>query len=479
MSQNTRRDLIRLGILWVVFAILAEAVTAYGINHYPTVASKQGIVTSEAIFFLLWVTVPILVLVALIVVYSAFRFRVSDDDGQASDKQYRSGRAFPWTWLAASIALNALFIVHPGLTGLSALWSMANAATNATEVDVTAKQWEWRFAYPKQNLEDEEALVVPVNVPIRFVLHSKDVIHSFWVPAWGIKKDVIPGVTRTLVVTPDKIGDTKIDPLMRVQCSQICGVGHAEMEANLRVVSQADFEKWAAAERKAQEEEGGMGGMNMPGMGGMKMNMPNMKPGAPAGKAPMKMNMQGQQGGMNMQNSKPSGMSPSMNMKGSGSMNMQNGNSSGMSPSMNMKGSGSMNMPNGNSSGMSPSMNMKGSGSMNMPNGNSSGMSPSMNEKGSGSMNMPNGNSSGMSPSMNEKGSGSMNMPNGNSSGMSPSMNMKGSGSMNMQNGKPSGMAPSMDMNKNMNDSNSGGAVPSTTMSMPNGSGTMQGGMSK
>jgi cytochrome c oxidase subunit 2 len=465
MSQNTRRDLIRLGILWVVLTILAEAFTAYGIHNYPTVASKQGVVTSEAIFFLLWATVPILVLVVLIVVYSMFRFRVSDDDRQPSDRQYRSGRAFPWSWLAASVVLNALFIIHPGLTGLAALWSMAKAATNATEVDVTAKQWEWSFSYPKQKLTDEEELVVPVDTPIRFVLRSEDVIHSFWVPAWGIKKDMIPGTTRTLVVTPDRIGDTKLDPLMRVQCSQICGVGHAEMQATVRVVSKADFDKWVATEQKAMQEKGSMGGMNM--------NMPNMKPGAPAGKAPMKMNMNGP-GGAGMQNMKPaapSGMSPSMNMPGQqGGMNMNGAKPaapSGMSPSMNMKGPGGAGMQNmkpAAPSGMSPSMNMPGQqGGTNMNNAKPaapSGMSPSMNMKGPG-------------------GAGMQNVKPAAPSGMSPSMNMPGQqgGMNNAKPAAPSGMSPSMNMNK----SNSSSASSPSTMQMQGGpgGGAMQGEMPK
>src|SRR3546814_21015719 len=144
--------------------------------------SSQGLVTAEAIAFLLWITVPVFVLVVLLIVYSMIRFRVADDDEEPSAAQYRSGQAFPWGWVAVSTILNVLFIFHPGITGLSSIWSMASAATEPLDVEVTASQWEWEFSYPQEQLADQPELVVQVDRPVRFALRSKDVIHSFWVP---------------------------------------------------------------------------------------------------------------------------------------------------------------------------------------------------------------------------------------------------------------------------------------------------------
>ncbi len=319
VSDDTRRDLIRLAILWLVFSVIAEVVTADLIGHYPGAASKQGLVTSDAVVFLLRVTVPVFVLVVLIVVYSMIRFRVGDDDGQPSDHQYRTGRAFPWGWVVVSTALNVLFIFHPGITGLSSLWSIATAATDPLEVDVTASQWQWRFAYPAQGLTNQAELVVPVDMPVRFVLSSADVIHSFWVPAWGIKKAVVPGHVWTLVVTPDQIIDTTADPMARLQCSQICGVGHAEMRAVVRVVSPADFNTWIETARRS---EGEMGGMRMPGMNMPATNMPGMEMNSPGG-TPMappenQMNM-----GPSMDMEEPAGRAAPSGDAGSMSMPME------------------------------------------------------------------------------------------------------------------------------------------------------------
>jgi len=347
VSEKTRSDIIKLTVIWVVLSAIAEFAAAQFIGDYPGTASRQGEITSEAVFFLLWVTIPVFILVALIIAYSMFRFRVADDDEQPSESQYRSGRAFPWGWVAISVVLNVLFIIHPGLTGLAGIWSMAETVSDPIEVDVTARQWGWGFSYPGQELKNAAELVVPVDKPIEFVLRSNDVIHSFWVPAWGIKKAVIPGETRTLLVTPDRILSTSTDPNARVQCSQICGAGHAEMQAPLQVVSLADFNDWVKTTKAAAKEE--MNNMNMPGMNmngskempGMNMNGGESMPG-------MKMESKGQMPGMDMDNNEEM---PGMKMNGGESMpgmeKPEQGTMNNEMPGMDMSGKaqGQENMP--------------------------------------------------------------------------------------------------------------------------------------
>lgn len=288
-SHWARSDIIRLAVIWVVLSALGELAVAYYIGDYTGTASRQGIVTSEAVFFLLKVTTPVFILVVLIIVYAMIRFRVADDDARPSASQYRTAHAFPWGWVVVSTALNVVFIIHPGLTGLSALWTIARAAENPIEVDVTASQWQWRFSYPGQQVSNVAELVVPVDTPLRFMLRSTDVIHSFWVPAWGIKKAAIPGELRTLAVTPHRILETVVDPTARLQCAQICGAGHGEMRAAVRVVSRADFDHWVESQQAARGGGMSMPGMEMPGMDGQGSGMPGME-----------MPMDGDTSGMNM-----------------------------------------------------------------------------------------------------------------------------------------------------------------------------------
>jgi len=108
-------------------------------------------------------------------------------------------------------------------------------------VNVYSQQFAWTFGYPdSQNKWSEGELHVPVDHQIDFQLHAQDVIHSFWVPEWRIKKDNVPGITTDAIVTPDKVGTYQL------VCTELCGVGHATMRAKVVVEPMADYEKWVA-----------------------------------------------------------------------------------------------------------------------------------------------------------------------------------------------------------------------------------------
>jgi cytochrome c oxidase subunit 2 len=106
-------------------------------------------------------------------------------------------------------------------------------------VAVFSQQFAWSFAYPgKDYVWTEGELHVPVGRQIHFKLHALDVIHSFWVPEWRIKKDNVPGITTTAIVTPDKVGTYQL------VCTELCGFGHATMRAKVVVEPPGKFKKW-------------------------------------------------------------------------------------------------------------------------------------------------------------------------------------------------------------------------------------------
>jgi cytochrome c oxidase subunit 2 len=121
---------------------------------------------------------------------------------------------------------------------------------DALTVDVFSQQYAWSFAYPESGYKYIEGeFHVPVNRQIQFKMHAQDVIHSFWVPEWRIKKDNVPGITTTAIVTPDKPGTYQLI------CTELCGFGHATMRAKVVVESPAKFEKWVASlEQKTPPE---------------------------------------------------------------------------------------------------------------------------------------------------------------------------------------------------------------------------------
>lgn len=141
-------------------------------------------------------------------------------------------------------------------------------------VNVYSQQFAWTFGYPEAgNKWSEGELHVPVDRQVEFKLHAQDVLHSFWVPEWRIKKDNVPGITTNAIVTPDKIGHYQLI------CTELCGYGHSAMRANVVVESKKDYAKWVDGlsqkvpesliltadqaieiEQQAQAREGGIDG---------------------------------------------------------------------------------------------------------------------------------------------------------------------------------------------------------------------------
>jgi len=120
---------------------------------------------------------------------------------------------------------------------------------------VTAFQWGWKFDYPDYGISSNE-LHLPVNKQVLLKMSSRDVIHSFWVPEFRVKQDVVPGRTTELRITPTLIGDT-----YKVRCAEICGTSHAFMRSPVIVVEEAGFASWvsdqqALAAEAAQTPEG-------------------------------------------------------------------------------------------------------------------------------------------------------------------------------------------------------------------------------
>lgn len=114
---------------------------------------------------------------------------------------------------------------------------------HAMEIHVVAKQWMWKIEHPNGQREID-ALHVPLGVPVKLVMTSQDVIHSFFVPAFRVKQDVLPGRYTELNFTPDKLGTF---PLF---CAEYCGTDHSKMTGGVVVMRPADFARWSRGQRQ-------------------------------------------------------------------------------------------------------------------------------------------------------------------------------------------------------------------------------------
>lgn len=266
-------DVVVFFILWVVGSLLGEW-AVWALAHrsvYYYTATTQAVDGEHALIFIMYVLAPVVAFIVVMLLYSFIRFRhKTGDPNRKSRHQFRSNKWFIGTWVLVSIALNLLFFVHPSASALEQMFNSEQARLNRQdlEVDVIARQWEWIFSYPQYGLTNTEdangnsTLYLPVNRNIKFVLRSYDpyhtydpyigVIHDFWIPAFGLKQDVIPGETRYMYVHTSKITSYDVNPMVRVQCAEVCGPGHPYMEAPVHVVSSKDFLSWVKQQQKEQ-----------------------------------------------------------------------------------------------------------------------------------------------------------------------------------------------------------------------------------
>jgi cytochrome c oxidase subunit 2 len=113
---------------------------------------------------------------------------------------------------------------------------MRNAPRDAMVIEVNARQWSWSFKYPNGRVTPD--LYLALDRPVKLLLHSADVIHGFYIPAFRVKSDVVPGKTNYLWFAPQLLG------AYDEECTVICGVNHAHMLAKEHVVSEAAFKDW-------------------------------------------------------------------------------------------------------------------------------------------------------------------------------------------------------------------------------------------
>ena len=227
-----RGSIVRILLVGALVGVVVTLVAVL-IDWLPDPASEE----MKRIEFVYWfatvISIVIFSLVAGVILYSVVRFRAApDDDSDGPPIHGHTGLEIAWT------AVPALLVTAIAIVSAIVLARNDDSGANPLRVDVTARQFAWLFAYPEQKNLASGELVVPIHRPVELNLRANDVLHSFWIPDMGQKQDAVPGIATRLVITPTKLGEYPI------VCSELCGLGHALMRANARVVSQAQFAAW-------------------------------------------------------------------------------------------------------------------------------------------------------------------------------------------------------------------------------------------
>lgn len=223
----------------VAVLIVIGSIVAYvlldSIYALPLAASEEadGI---DALFRGHFILISFLfALVVVFLLYSVVVFRRRPDEPEDVEGDHFHGHTgLEIAWTIVPLMLVVVF----GVWGARLLTDIVRPDENEMTINVVGQQWSWRFEYPEHGDFTSDELVLPVNQPIRLEMTSLDVLHSFWVPEFRVKQDLVPGQIHELRVTPTDEGDYK------TRCAEICGTSHAYMIADVRVVSPAAFEEW-------------------------------------------------------------------------------------------------------------------------------------------------------------------------------------------------------------------------------------------
>jgi len=177
-------------------------------------------------------------LIAALVVGLALRYRRRHADEVGHREQAPTWLEIVWS-VVPFLILMVMFV-----WGTQIFFVARRPPADSLEYYVTAKQWMWKFQHPEGNREINH-LHVPKGVPIKLIMTSEDVIHSFFVPEFRVKMDVLPGRYTTLWFNADKTGT------FRLFCNEYCGVEHSLMRGSVTVMEPAAYEEWLAGSSTA------------------------------------------------------------------------------------------------------------------------------------------------------------------------------------------------------------------------------------
>ncbi len=259
----------------VAIGVIASAIgiaIGLSIHWFPADASTQASNTRTLYDVLIICSVPIFVLVATVIGYSVWKFRMKPGEEDKDGPPIHGNTRLEVVWTAAP----AILILGLCIYAFTVLHSNEENHPGAMVVNVTARQFAFEFSYPRAGSQQvvSSDLYLPDNEPVLFRLRSLDVIHSFFVPQFSEKIDAVPGITTTLRVTPTRIGTYP------VECTELCGAGHSLMRSAVHVLTPAAFRTWLSSQKPGGPPPVGLPPVQaaQPGVPGSSTPVANPKP---------------------------------------------------------------------------------------------------------------------------------------------------------------------------------------------------------
>jgi cytochrome c oxidase subunit 2 len=232
------RSLVRLATL--VAVLLLSGCAQRGISP-----QSQDVHTLYGIIMI--IAAPVFIGVEAALIWCVFRYRKRDDT--PAPQTVGGSRTLGIFFAIPAVIVAVLFPI-----GEATLMRIQQHETPQVRIRVEAFQWQWTFLYLSEGLfvsgktlVRPAVMVLPVDEPVQITLTSRDVIHSFFVPALLFKRDVIPGRTSAFTFTPTELGT------FQSQCAEFCGLWHSRMTFQVQVVTSTDYQAWIKEQRKAAQ----------------------------------------------------------------------------------------------------------------------------------------------------------------------------------------------------------------------------------
>jgi cytochrome c oxidase subunit 2 len=233
----------RLALVAGVLALTACGQTKQDVFH-PEGTNAKKINDLQIPVFIAAGVVGAIVAVGLLYVMFSGRRRAKDGEG-ADPRQLHGNFAAEITWTIVPFLILLVVAIPTATTILD----LSHRKADSMEISVYGQQWWWSYEYDtngdgKPEIITANELVVPIDTNIELLVQSRDVIHSFWIPALFGTRDAVPGRIQKIEMNASKIGQYD------GQCKEYCGLSHANMRARAIVLSKDDFQRWVADHEK-------------------------------------------------------------------------------------------------------------------------------------------------------------------------------------------------------------------------------------
>ncbi|RYF20041.1 MAG: cytochrome c oxidase subunit II [Flavobacteriales bacterium] len=268
------------GVLFAIFLVVGLygvywEYTVHGEMILPEAASEHGKRIDEMFNLTLIITTIVFILTHIVLFAFAYFYKSS---GNRKAYYYPHNNSLERIWTIVPALVLTVLVLMGFLTWRSIFYKIEDPNNKPLSIEVTSSQFQWDIRYPgadgvvglknykkitainalgidfskKESLDDQVAdeIVLPVNKPVRFILTSKDVLHSFYMPHFRVQLNTVPGMTSyfefTPTITTDEMKAKTNDPSFNylLLCAKICGSNHYNMQKPVRVVSQAEYDEW-------------------------------------------------------------------------------------------------------------------------------------------------------------------------------------------------------------------------------------------